>query len=83
MLKSEKVFYYKIYGYRDFFSLRPMTMYYRIGNLPIFSKSENNESSLLLYHWEEMHLIQYIGTYKSVYTNGYALNFTLKYKKLT
>lgn len=51
-----------------------MTLYYRIGNLPIFSISENNESSLLLYHWEEMLLIQYIGTCKSVYTKGYALN---------
>lgn len=79
MHKSEKVFIIIFVVAGIFY---PTTMYYRIGNLPIFSISENNESSLQLYHWEEMHLIPYIGISKSVYTNGYAINFTLKYKKI-
>ena len=57
---------------------------YRIGNMPTFSISENNESLLLNCRAKKMYEIlnkqvkfltsQYIGTCKSAYTKGYALN---------
>ena len=56
----------------------------RIGNMPTFSISENNESLLLNCRAKKMYEIlnkqvkfltsQYIGTCKSAYTKGYALN---------
>ena len=56
----------------------------RIGNMPTFSISENNESSLSNCRTKKMYEIlnkqvkflttQYIGTCKSAYTKGYALN---------
>lgn len=54
------------------------------GNMPTFSISENNESLLLNCRAKKMYKIvnkqvkfltsQYIGTCKSVYTKGYAIN---------
>ena len=56
----------------------------RIGNMPIFSIGENNESLFLNCRAKKMYEIvnkqvkflttQYIGTCKSAYTKGYALN---------
>ena len=56
----------------------------RIGNMPTFSISENNESLLSDCRAKKMYVIvniqvkflttQYIGTCKSAYTKGYALN---------
>ncbi len=56
----------------------------RIGNMPTFSISENNESMLLNCRAKKMYKIvnkqvdflttQYIGACKSAYTKGYALN---------
>ena len=56
----------------------------RIGTMPTFSISENNESLLLNCRAKKMYEIvnkqvkiltsQYIGTCKSAYTKGYALN---------
>ena len=56
----------------------------RIGNMPTFSISENNKSLLLNCRARKMYEIlnkqvkiltsQYIGTCKSAYTKGYALN---------
>mgnify|MGYP004706872253 CR=1 FL=1 len=56
----------------------------RIGNMPIFSISGNNESLHLNCRAKKMYKIvnnqmkfltsQYIGTCKSAYTKGYALN---------
>ena len=56
----------------------------RIGNMPTFSISENNESLLSDCRAKKVYVIvnkqvkfltsQYIGTCKSAYTKGYALN---------
>ena len=56
----------------------------RIGNMPTFSISEYNKSLLLNCRAKKMYekvnkqvkilTSQYIGTCKSAYTNGYALN---------
>lgn len=56
----------------------------RIGNMPTFSLSENNKSLLKNCRAKKMYEIvnkqvkfltsQYVGTCKSAYTRGYALN---------
>ena len=61
-----------------------VTRQYWIGNMPTFSISENNESLLLNCRAKKMYEIvnkqvkfltsQYIGTCKSAYTKGYAIN---------
>ena len=58
-----------------------------IGNMPTFSISENNKRMLLYCRAKKMYVIvnkqvkflatQYIGTCKSAYTKGYALNLVL------